>query len=915
MSSISLNAFSGLAASLLAFGLAAQGAPSSFESVQTHALTISPDARQLFVVNTPDARLSIYDLREAEAPQLWREISTGLEPVAVAARTNDEVWVVCQLSDCVQVVDTATGVVRATIATSDEPMDVVFAGGKAFVSCSTEREVLVFDAVTRVPLGSIPVFCDEPGPLVTDRSGTTVYVASRMSGNDTTTVGHDFAPAQPAPTNPALPAAPETGLIVDSEDLAWAATHGIVLPDEDVFAIDVATQQVVEAIPAVGTVLLDVAVDPVDGSLVVANTEARNLIRFEPNLRGHAIDSRVSRIVRGGTTTVSHADLNPGTDYTQLPNPAALSTALSQPTGLAFSPTGDRLYVASFGTDRIGVLDRSLNVVARVEIGSTPGTTVDSRNKRGPRSLVHHPSAPYLYVHNRLRNSLSVIDTRTSMEVLELEAVHDPMEGADKEGRGFLYDAKLSGNGTMSCAACHVDARLDSVAWDLGDPGGSMLNAGGLPVHPMKGPMTTQTLQGLENSGLLHWRGDKATFQDFNGAFDSLMGGSQIASSDMDAYANFIDTVVFPSNPHRGLDDSLPLGSPTTSAARGQQLYSQITIGGTLSCVACHAFPAGTNGQVIPGVILQEPQSFEVAQLRNVYKRLGRAPVGGLSTSGFGLLHDGSISDLFDFLSEPVFFPLSVQTDNKRALEAFVKVFPTGTKPLVGWTSTLDVGNVDDILVYGEVLTAITRAGVGDGDLVVNGQLDGQLVRFLYDPAQQLFFPARTMAPPVDIAGLQDALRQDRGVLTFLGTVPGEGQRVGLDRDLDGSLDLDEVPESYGSGTTGCGIVLRTNSDAFVGNEQFAIVTEGAPSGAPGLVEISLRRDSLPFLDTTILVDLGASFPLDISSDASGSGILPVPIANDPALVGITWHSQAFYLGCGQLGVGASAGLTVTIGS
>jgi len=28
--------------------------------------------------------------------------------------------------------------------------------------------------------------------------------------------------------------------------------------------------------------------------------------------------------------------------------------------------------------------------------------------------------------------------------------------------------------------------------------------------HPMKGPMTTQTLRGLVNSGAMHWRGDRA---------------------------------------------------------------------------------------------------------------------------------------------------------------------------------------------------------------------------------------------------------------------------------------------------------------------------------------------------------------------------------------------------------------------
>ena len=93
------------------------------------------------------------------------------------------------------------------------------------------------------------------------------------------------------------------------------------------------------------------------------------------------------------------------------------------------------------------------------------------------------------------------------------------------------------------------------------------------------------------------------------------------------------------------------------------------------------------------------------------------------------------------------------------------------------------------------------------------------------------------------------------------------------------------------------------------------MVADGSPASAPVLVVIALQRDALQILDTTILVDLNTSFPLDLSSDASGTALLPIPIPTDPTLVGVGWHSQAFYLGCGQLGVAASAGLTVTIGS
>ena len=54
----------------------------------------------------------------------------GLEPVAVAARTNTEVWVVNHLSDSVSIVDvgaTPPRVVR-TLLVGDEPRDIVFAG-------------------------------------------------------------------------------------------------------------------------------------------------------------------------------------------------------------------------------------------------------------------------------------------------------------------------------------------------------------------------------------------------------------------------------------------------------------------------------------------------------------------------------------------------------------------------------------------------------------------------------------------------------------------------------------------------------------------------------------------------------------------------------------------------------------------
>ena len=168
-----------------------------------------------------------------------------------------------------------------------------------------------------------------------------------------------------------------------------------------------------------------------------------------------------------------------------------------------------------------------------------------------------------LFVLNRLANSLTGIDTTTRKVLWEI-AMADPTPAAVRLGRGFLYDAKLSGNGTFACASCHVDGDIDGLAWDLGDRAGDMFTTKFLNVtitlHPMKGAMTTQSLKGLKGTGPFHWRGDKTKLQDFNGAFAELLGGSQLSAADMDAYVAFLETITYPPNPN-----FVGLNSPTRS--------------------------------------------------------------------------------------------------------------------------------------------------------------------------------------------------------------------------------------------------------------------------------------------------------------------------------------------------------------
>ena len=919
-----------LAASALLFStLAPSQSFVNFESPQTHPIAVSADGNRLYAVNTPDNRLAVYTLANPDRPVLLREIDVGLEPVSVTPRTADEVWVVNRVGDSVSVVSTNQGVVTHTIRLNDEPADVIFAGSPevALISVSGAEELVVVDVLSHAVLATVPIFGDEPRALAKSADGSTVWLAVHRSGNRTTIVPENLAPAPPPPTNGALPAAPQQGIIVDATNPAWQAAHGVTLPDYDVFEIDVATRTIARRYTGVGTNLFNIAVHPATGDLWVANTEALNLVRFEPNLRGHFIDSRLTRITPGSSPTIAIHDLNPGINYAVMPNPAAVSTALSQPTDVAF--VGSELWVAAFGTDRVATVDGGGNVTGFVELGA-PGAAADPRNKRGPRGIAVHPSTDRLYVLNRLSSTLSVIDSTAKTELREMPLGYDPTPATIADGRGFLYDAKLSGNGTASCAACHVDGELDGEAWDLGDPGGDMQNfthtavINGFPIplpfsmHPMKGPMTTQTLRGLTpDTAPFHWRGDRGDFVAFNPAFDALMGGSQLSAGDMADYAAFAETMVFPPNPNQNRDRTLPTTPVGTSPQDGFVFFTSTPFTTGVTCNTCHALPNGTNGAIIPAALLQEPQDFKVPQLRNAYKRMGKVPVGGQSTSGFGFLHDGSLDSPFDLLGLPVFQGLATQVNNRRKLENFILALDTGIAPAVGYSVTVTQANVNDVQVANDVALLEQQAQAGNCDLIVKGVFQGAPRGFTFSPGGSNYQSDSTALGSLTLAQLESEITTGNATLTFVGVPVGSGVRMGIDRELNSVLDGDEGLVSYGQPSPACNpsMRLRGNSAPHIGNTLFAVLADGAPASAAGIFYMNVNQISLPFKDLTFLVGLASPASITAPSDATGVGIFELPIPDLAILVGATVYTQAIFPEpCGLTGLGLSDGLAITIG-
>ena len=105
------------------------GSYTNFETVPVRPLALSRDGTRLFATNTPGGRLEIFEV-SVHGLRHRASVSVGIDPVAVAARSDDEVWVVNHLSDSVSIVDVGADPPRVvrTLLVGDEPWDVVFAG-------------------------------------------------------------------------------------------------------------------------------------------------------------------------------------------------------------------------------------------------------------------------------------------------------------------------------------------------------------------------------------------------------------------------------------------------------------------------------------------------------------------------------------------------------------------------------------------------------------------------------------------------------------------------------------------------------------------------------------------------------------------------------------------------------------------
>lgn len=763
-----------LAAMLSMSPVACATGPRLFETAPVHALDLDAAGRLLAVAHTVASQVLLFDLDEADAPRLLHRVLVGLEPSSVRF-CADALWVVNQLSDSLSRIDPVSGVVTATTTTGDEPADVICAGSPArvYVSISAQNRLEVFDPDTLELLQRIELELEEPRALALSPDAATLYVAAFESGNRSTVLagavidpklvfppnavshpegpyggrnpppnaGEDFDPPMAAD----LPEPPPVSLIVQQQgDGRWLddnngdwtelvsgehAAHsgrvvGWTLLDHDVARLDLATGSI-GYIQDLMNLNMTLAVRP-DGQLGVLGSVAHNRIRFEPRLRNRFVNFELARVDSAGQ--VHRHNLNPQLPAAGQPVSARLrAQGFSDPRALVYVPDRKRAYAVGQGSSTLVELayDGARNTPAR-----------QLRLPAGPAALVWSSAAGRLYAYSRFAPTLSVIEP-AALKLSGSVALEDPLPPDLRQGQALLFDSHLtSATGHLACASCHVDARTDRLAWDLGDPSAAMLpfdqycqTALAAPCedwHPMKGPMLTQTLFDIVGKEPHHWRGDRSGLQGFAATFVALQGLEQAPAAErIDQLRRYLAALVLPPNPFRDADNALPealdlaatgalgtdwSGAPlgTGDARRGLRLFTLEERARPFRCASCHTLPSGagsdritsSSGKPLPRTPHGDTHmgissltglsqvNLRIPALPMLYDRIGFQTRVSPSLSGFGFGHDGSMPTLPEFLRFRR-FDLGLAQDQQDVLALLLAftggdlAYPTPRSPLL----------------------------------------------------------------------------------------------------------------------------------------------------------------------------------------------------------------------------------------
>ena len=410
-----------------------------------------------------------------------------------------ELWVACEASSSVVVVDTTTRQKLLEIPVGGQPNDVCFTpdGKKAFVSNRLDDNVSVVDTAAHKTVGTLTVG-DEPHGVLVDQQGKYLYVLN--TSIDSISV-FDVATLQEVKQ---LSASRSPWSLAQSPDgKSIFVTHALSRFVEErtpsmseVTVIDAEQATVKDRLVVKAANLLQgVAWDPSGDFALITLLRTKNLVPMTRINHGWTISNGLGILWRDGTIDQVLLDQN--------------DLCFPDPSDVCITPDGKYALVTSSSTDRVAVVDLH-KLIAMLKAASPQERERVIPNHLGksvefviafistqtcPKGITCSADAATAYAANMLDDSVTVIDLK------KLEAVGRVDLGGSTEickrrrGERLFHSANITFRRQFSCSTCHPDGHIDNIVYDIEDDGIGM------------GPIDNRTLRGIADMAPYKWTG------------------------------------------------------------------------------------------------------------------------------------------------------------------------------------------------------------------------------------------------------------------------------------------------------------------------------------------------------------------------------------------------------------------------
>jgi YVTN family beta-propeller protein len=545
-----------------------------------------------------------------------------LSPIEMALSPDGRLlYVVCQASDELRVVDIQSGKVVGAVPVGHVPRGIVLSpdGRQIYVTNSWSDTVSVIDVATLRTVRTLPTGF-EPTGIVSDRSGETLYVANRLS-SDISVI--DVSTGQEikrllAGRGASYLALSADGKFVYSTHIYPNAGAFRTPPNSEITVIDTARQTVVDRkrlhnVAGVFHVALSA-----DGKLgVAAQLRPKNLIPLAHVEHGW---------VFGDSLTLFGDDV--GGRTVQVPIDE-LDRYYALPWGVAITPDKSKIFVTTAGSENVTVVDvrELLSYVRNSARTRRPSSVSNLANDlsasanyvtaripvgRNPRGALLSPDGKRLYVANRLDDNVSVIDTSSEKVVSTIDLGGPKTVNALRRGEQMFFTADYAFQGQFGCANCHLDATIDGLQWDL-EPDGFG-----------KDIVDNRSLEDLAGTEPFKWNGGNPDMPTECGPRTEkyFYRSQSYNSQELTDVVTFVYSLPYRPNRYR-----LPNGELTPAQERGKAIFERTKykngnpIPEKNQCAYCHSGPKYTNQQQVDvgtGKSTDRSPVIDVPQLPNM---------------------------------------------------------------------------------------------------------------------------------------------------------------------------------------------------------------------------------------------------------------------------------------------------------